>query len=441
MHGRQKALALKAVSREIVRLAWPAIATNVTTPLLSLADVAIVGHIGSAVYIGAIAVGGALFNMVYWLFGFLRMGTSGLTAQACGAGDDGMALRTLARSLAIALTAGIVIVACAGWVASIFIPLMDADDACSAPAQLYVVTAAFGAPAVLGTYTLSGWFLGMQSSKPIMWMALIANSANIVLSLVFVFVCHWSIQGVAAGTAIAQWISLIIGLLLLRRRLAPMVKTGWRRGLWAWRAVKRLFSVNADIFLRTLCLVTVTLWFTHAGAVNGVDILAANALLMQLFMLFSFFMDGFAFAGEAMAGRFYGAGDHNSLRITVKALLRIGVAISVVFTILYFFAGEAILGLLTNDLHVLATAGDYRLWAVTVPLAGFMAFVYDGIFIGMTLTRRMLASMAAATAVFFAVWWFLRPAMGNHALWLAFIAYLATRGAVQHILLRLQKLA
>jgi MATE family multidrug resistance protein len=424
----------KSIHQAILSLAWPAIATNVTTPLISLVDVAIVGHIGSAAYIGAIAIGGAMFNMLYWLFNFLRMGTSGLTAQAYGAADMAEATRTLARALIIAVSVSLLMIALQVPLADVVLKFIDAGGDAQTPARLYFSIAIWGAPGVLATYALSGWFLGMQSSRPILVMALVANSLNVVLSFVFVFALHMDIIGVAAGTAIAQWISAIVGLIIMVRKLKTINTNGWRSRLMEWGRVKHFFSINTDIFLRTLCLVAVTTWFTRTGASSGVEILAANTLLMQLFMLFSFFMDGFAFAGEALAGRFYGAGENNKLQQCVRALMSWGLWLAIAFAAIYYVFGENILGLLTTDTAVVQTALDYRLWAVAVPIVSFVAFIWDGVFVGLTRTRQMLTALFAAMIVFFAVLTIAGAALGNNALWLAFIAYLATRGLTQTLL-------
>lgn len=431
------------MSRRIIALAWPSIATNVTTPLMAMVDLAIVGHLGGMTSIGAVAMGGAMFNMLYWLTGFLRMGTSGFTAQAHGSGDKVAMSGTLARALAVALALSLPMIALSGLIADGMQAFMAPEGGDTVElARRYFDTAIWGAPAVLATYSLSGWFTGMQNTRPVLLMAVVQNVLNVILSLALVYVLGMDIEGVAMGTAVSQWIGALTGLAVsarLRHRNAlPALGKAIRR---AGVSLGRFFRVNIDIFLRTLCLVCVTLWFTRQGARTGADILAANTLLMQLFMLFSFFTDGFAFAGEALAGHFYGAGDDNSLRRCVRVLFLWGIALSTAFSLLYITGGNAILGLLTDDLTVLATATEYLPWAAAVPICGFAAFIWDGIFIGMTLTRQMLASMAVAMPVFFAIdIWSAAPSAGSHAfdvndtLWLAFNAYLLCRGIVQTIL-------
>jgi len=395
-------MAQRSVRSEILALSIPAIASNITTPLLGLADVAVVGHIGSAVYIGAIALGGAVMNMLYWVFSFLRLGSSGMAAQAA---------------------LSVVVLALHGVAGDAVIGFMDAEESAAGLAGLYVSICVWGAPAVLGTYVLSGWLLGMQNSRGPMWMALVTNIVNISCSLVFVFGFGMDIGGVATGTVVAQWTGFAVWVWIVARRYG-VGRADWKR-VMRGDGIRRFFTVNLDIFLRTVCLVAVTIWFTHAGAVQGNLVLAANALLMQFFMFFSYFTDGFAFAGEALSGKYLGACDRLGLKRTVRGLFVAGTVMSLVFTAIYFLAGNIVMGLLTDEADV------YFQWVLTIPLLGFAAFTWDGIFGGMTMTRGMLVSMAVATGVFFACYSWLTPIYGNHGLWCSFVAYLSVRGIVQ----------
>lgn len=421
------------INRRILSLALPSIVANITTPLLGLIDTAIVGHMGSAVYIAAIAVGGVMFNMIYWLFGFLRGGTSGLAAQAYGARDVRAATLVLRRSLLVAMVAGLTIVVLQKPLCLLLGAFVGSEGEIARLAEIYFSVLIFGAPATLGSYALSGWFLGMQNSRMLMWTSLIINVVNIVASLLFVFGLGMKIEGVAAGTLIAQWTGFIAGLFFLFRYSFASVTLA---DVFRWNELKRFFRINADVMMRTVCLIAVTVWFTRAGASQGAVVLAVNTLLMQLFLLFSYLMDGFAYAGEALVGRFVGERNECGLRRCVKALLLWGVGVALVFTAVYFVGGEAFLSLLSSDADVIAASKDYYLWAVSIPLAGFAAFVWDGVFIGATMTRQLLASMAVASAVFFLVYFLLSPVMGNHGLWLAFIAYLAARGVSQTVAYR-----
>lgn len=424
----------KGINRDILAIALPAIVSNITTPVLGLVDVAITGHIGSAAYIGAIAVGATMFNMLYWLFGFLRMGTAGLTSQSCGANDFHSSSATLRRALLMSTAIAVLLIAFYKPLGYAVLNFLDADDATAPLARAYFAMVIFGAPAVLGMYSLNGWLLGMQNTRLPMWIALLTNVVNIAVSATAVFAFGMKIEGVALGTLSAQWIGFIVCLIAVWRRYRP--ENVPMRELIQKQSLIRLFKINFDIFLRTLCLVAVTAWFTRAGASQGVEILAANALLMQLFMLFSYFSDGFAFAGEALSGKMEGAGDKAGLKIVMTALLKWGAGIALAFTAIYFICGDLIINLLTDEGAVVDTAREYLPWAVSIPLCGIMAFIYDGVAVGLTMTRRMLLSVAIGMVVFFALWFVLQPVMGNHGLWLAFIAYLVVRGISLHLFLR-----
>lgn len=423
---------MTAADRQILRIALPSIVSNITVPLLGLVDVAIVGHLGSPAYIGAIAVGGLMFNIIYWLFAFLRMGTSGLTAQALGRRDLTEAVCLLLRSLLIAGAVALALLALQVPIRQTAFLLIRPTGEVARWAATYFHICIWGAPAMLGLYGLTGWYLGMQNSRIPMLVAITQNVVNIAASLSFVYFGGMKVEGVALGTLVAQWAGLLMGLVLWLAsygRLRKYVRQAWRR-VWQREALAHFFRVNRDIFLRTLCLVAVTLFFTSAGAAQGDVVLAVNTLLMQLFTLFSYVMDGFAYAGEALSGRHIGARNLPAFRLTVRRLFLWGAGMAAAFTLLYAVGGEAFLGLLTDEREVIAASQDYFYWAIAIPAAGVAAFTWDGIFIGATATRGMLASMAVAAACFFALYFGLRASLGNHALWLAFIAYLATRGIV-----------
>ena len=426
---------MSPTSQRILHIAIPSIISNITVPLLGLIDVTIVGHLGSASYIGAIAVGGMLFNMIYWIFGFLRMGTSGLTAQAYGAHDLKEVTRSLLRSTGISLMLALALLILQYPIRLIAFELIDTSAEVQQLATLYFHICIWGAPATLGLYSFSGWFIGMQNSRFPMFIAITQNIVNIVASLLFVFVFGMKVEGVALGTLIAQYAGLFMAYLLWLRYYRPLRKYISRKQLFTHDAMKRLFQVNRDIFLRTLCLVAVTVFFTSTGAAFGDVVLAVNTLLMQLFTLFSYIMDGFAYAGEALTGKYIGAGNRQELQRTIRHLFGWGIALSLAFTLLYGIGGKEFLGLLTNEQSVISASGDYFYWVLAIPLAGFAAFLLDGICIGATSTHIMLKAMVVASGSFFLIYYSLHNVLHNHALWLGFIVYLALRGIMQALLL------
>ncbi len=421
-------------NREILHIAVPSIVSNITVPLLGLIDVTIVGHLGAASYIGAIAVGGMLFNIIYWIFGFLRMGTGGMTSQAYGRGDEAEMMRLLTRSTGVGMLIALTLIVLQYPIEQIAFTLIDSTPEVERLASTYFRICIWGAPAVLGLYSFSGWFIGMQNSRFPMFIAITQNIVNILVSLVLVYGLEMKIEGVAIGTLTAQYAGWLMAMALWKYRYQALKIHAELRSLTDKKAMQRFFLVNRDIFLRTLCLVAVTVFFTSAGAAQGEVVLAVNTLLMQLFTLFSYIMDGFAYAGEALAGKHIGAGNSIALRQMVRQLFVWGIGLSLAFTLLYSIGGERFLSLLTNEESVIAASSTYFYWVLAIPLAGFAAFLYDGIFIGATATNLMLRAMVVASAAFFGIYFGCRGAIGNHALWLAFITYLALRGIVQRYL-------
>ena len=419
------------MNKRILGLAVPSIISNITVPLLGLVDVSIVGHLGSATYIGAIAVGGMLFSMIYWIFGFLRMGTSGLTAQAYGRRDLAEVILLFVRSLGIAFGLALLLILLQYPILKVAFTLIDATPAIKDLASLYFRICIWGAPAVLGLYSFAGWFVGMQNSRFPMYIAITQNVVNIAASLFFVFVWNRGVAGVAMGTLVAQYAGLLMASLLwygYYRRLWQ--KLNWQM-LTDYEAMRSFFILNRDIFFRTLCLVAVTTYFTSRGAEQGDIILAVNTLMMQLFTLYSYIMDGFAYAGEALTGHYVGAHNQADLRRMIRTLFAWGVGLALAFTLLYGIGGSSFLGLLTNEQEVLNASSDYFYWVLAIPLAGMAAFLWDGIYIGATASRQMLYSMLVASVSFFILQRIFQQQMGNHALWMAFIAYLFLRGLVQ----------
>ena len=422
---------MSGIDRQIFRLALPSIVSNITVPLLGLVDVAIVGHMGSAVYIGAISIGSMIFNILYWVFGFLRMGTSGMTSQALGRRDLTAVVQLLGRSLAVGLAVALAILVLQVPVKAVAFLILAPDSEILRLSSLYFNICVWGAPAMLTLYALMGWYVGMQNTRFPMLISITQNIINIVVSLTLVYGLGMKVEGVALGTLIAQYAGVAIAIFLWIRHYARLRRYFRCKGVFVYVKMLDFFKVNSDIFLRTLCLVAVNLYFLAAGSRQGAVVLAVNTLLTQLYILFSYVVDGFAFAGEAMSGRYLGAGNAMGLRQTVRRVFFWGTAIALLFTVAYALGGERFLTLLTDEASVVKAAAAYFPWAVAVPLAGVAAFVWDGVFIGVTATRGMLLSSLVATLVFFAVYAVFRASLGNHALWMAFVVYLAVRGVVQ----------
>ena len=416
--------------RQILQIALPSIVSNITVPLLGMIDVAIVGHMGSPVYIGAVAVGSMIFNLIYWLFGFLRMGSSGLTSQALGRRDLTEVTRILIRSMAISLGIALLLIVLQIPIKWLMFWLIGPTADVMPFATTYYYIVIWGAPAMLGLYSLLGWFIGMQNTRIPMFISIMQNIVNILASLTLVYGFGMKIEGVALGTVIAQYAGFLVALGLLLRYYGRLRSYLVLKGTFVRETVSRFFNVNRDIFLRTLCLVAVNLYFTSAGARSGAVILSVNTVLMQLYLFFSYFMDGFAYAGEALCGRTYGAKNGAAFRETLRRLWMWTFIVTATYTLIYIGCGSWIVSLLTDEPEVLAASRDYLWWAWLIPAAGAAAFIWDGVFIGITATRGMLVSSFLSTLIFFVVY---HLSQTNHGLWLAMIIYLVMRGVFQTI--------
>lgn len=425
-----------SINRDILRLAIPNIISNITVPLLSMVDMAIVGHLSLDVYIGAVATSALIFNFLYWSFSFLRMGTSGFTAQAYGAKDKTEIATLLLRSLLIALFAGVFIIALRKGIFDLAFRLIDANSDVVKYASEYFYIYIWAAPAVLGMYAFSGWFVGMQDARTPMFIAIITNVVNIVLSLLFVYGLDMNLKGIALASTIAQISGFVIAFAIWYFKYKEIrFYIDWSR-LKNFSAYIPFFLVNTDIFLRTILLISVTAFFTSVSAGMGNTILAANALLMQLFTLFSYMMDGFAYAAEALTGRFVGAKEMYRLQRLVRSLFMWGFGLVLLFTLMYGLFTDQILGILTNQVDIIAVCREYQVWALLIPIAGFSAFLWDGIFIGATASRQMRNSMFIAAGSFFIIYYSFESMLGNNALWLAFVIYLSMRGFIQAFMYR-----
>ncbi len=427
---KSKSVYVRHTLREIMRIAAPAVVSNISVPLLSLVDTAITGHLGSQLYLGAIAVGGMIFNVLYWVMGFLRMGTSGLTAQAFGRKDACDISLQLARALFLALGIGLAFVLLSPLVSRLAFLLVSCPEGVEIPAQTYFRICILGAPAVLGIYAFSGWFLGMQNSAWPMAVAVVQNVANLVASMLLVFVFHLKIEGVAAGTVIGEYVGFALCCVVWARKYAKNLPKPNKKEIFNRREFARFLNVNRDIFLRTLLHVAVMSYFTVAGARMNATVLAANAMLMQLFVIFSYISDGFAFSAEALSGKYIGARDSLSFGRTIRVLAVLCCGVAVIFSAAYFIGGKFFLAMLTDVAETVNAAAMYLPFAALIPIVSFTAFLMDGIFVGATASRLMLVSAAVSAGMFFVVFFTLHDTLGNTALWIAFLAFLLSRSSV-----------
>jgi MATE family multidrug resistance protein len=410
--------------REAWRLAWPLILSNLSIPLLGVVDTAVVGHLPSPHYLGAVAIGAVTLNVVYFVFGFLRMGTTGLTAQAFGRGDQAECFGWLARGILLAVLIAAVLGLLAGPLIAAAIRLFEPGARVEGELETYLAIRLLGAPAALVTLVLLGWLLGLQNARGPMLLLISTNGLNMALDLLFVLGFGWAVAGVAWATVAAEYGGLALGLWLVRRSLAAW---SWQ-AIWRPEAFRRLLVVNRDMFLRSLCLEAAFVTFSALGARQGEVVLAANAVLLNLHLLATYGIDGFAHAAEAMVGRRVGAGDALGLRAAFRANMALALGLSLVLALAFVAFGPAGIRGMTGIEEVRATALAYLPYLIASPLISVWAFLFDGVFIGATRTAEMRNGMAASLLAFWLAAWLLMPLWGNHGLWLAFLLLMSARG-------------
>lgn len=424
------------MNREIFRIAIPNIISSITVPLMGIFSTAIAGHAGdSAATIGALAIGVSIFNFIYWNCSFIRMGTSGMTAQAFGAEDFVATTAMLVRAVVISAVLGVLVLLLQYPLGELSLWVMGGSQMVSD----YFYARVWAVPAGIMLFGLNGWFTGMQNAIIPMCTSIFINILHVLLSLWFVFGYQMGIVGIAYASVVAQWSGMLLSLVLLviffRKRL---VKVALEQVL-DMSAMKEFFSVNGDIIIRTFCIVAVYTFFTAASARMGSDIvLAVNTMLLQLFTLFSYMNDGFAYAAEALTGRFVGARDEGSLRRCIKLCVVWALGTAVICIVVYVGWWQDIVGMFVGDKtqlpQILEVAGQYIGWVIAIPMAAALPFLMDGIMVGATLTRILRNSMLLSTAAYFAIYYLLYPVIGNNALWLAFTAYMAIRGVAQYFM-------
>lgn len=419
-----------SVNREIFRLTVPNVISNITVPLLGMADVAIAGRIGGDVTIGALAIGTTIFNFIYWNCAFLRMGTSGLTAQSFGANDRAECNALLVRALAVAMVLSAVLLLLQKPLAVGALYIMGGSETVSNMAYEYVMTRIWAVPAAISVFALQGWFIGMQDSKTPMWVAIFANVVNIAFSLLFTFVYGMGVVGIALGTVVSQYMSLILALVIFRVKYYSGESPIEIRASLRMREMLRFFQVNRDVFLRTFCVVIAYTLFTKMSAYYGDVVLATNSLLMQLFTLFSYMVDGVAYAAEAISGRCVGERNYEKLRRASKAFMIWGASVAALYVGVYLVAWEEILMLFSPSAEVMACAGEYIGWIIAVPLVCFVPFMIDGIMLGATRTAPLRNTVAISLAIQIILLLVLKDIAGNITVWVSFLVFLLMRGVL-----------
>ena len=418
------------MNKEILRLAVPNILSNISVPLLSSVDTILMGSL-SGLHIGAVGLGAMIFNFVYWNFGFLRMGTTGITAQAYGSGNRSDIIHTLGRAFLIAGILSLLILLLQVPFESASLTLMNV-----APEQVDLVRTYFyiriwGAPAALGMYAMLGWFFGMQNAVYPLLLTILINGINILVSWYLVAYQGMEIAGVAYGTVIAQYCGLAGAFALFLYKYGDYLQDFKQAALTRTEELGKFLRINRDIFLRTVALTLTFTFFYSQSSEEGALILAANTILMQFFNWMSYGVDGFAFAAESLVGKYAGRRNESDTQRAIRLSFGWGMAFALLYTLFFFFFGNALLRLFTDQTDVIATATPYLWWIIFIPLVSVPSFIWDGVFIGLTASAAMRNSMIIATAGFFVAFFLLEPGYANHGLWAAMYVYVILRGAVQ----------
>ena len=416
-----------SINREVVRLAVPSILANITVPLVGIVDTAIAGHLGDAALIGGIAIGTMLFDLLYWNMGFLRVGTGGITAQAYGRGDMKASIGTFSQGIATSLIVSLIVLAIQWLFAEGMFLLVDCSPEVERVARNYFFIRIWAAPATLALFVFKGWFIGMQNTVFPMITDLWVNIVNMVASWLLSFYTPLGISGVAVGTLVAQWTGLVLALVLMRSKYRDLLQKTTIFHSMKWKYFKRFFSVNSFLFVRSMLMLVVYEGFTIFAARFGDVELAVSSVMMKLLMLYSYFVDGFAYAGEAMAGRFIGEKNRPSLNETVKYVFLWGAVIGVVSTVAYAIFPRSIIGLLTDNAEVIGASESYLFWLLLMPVLSCVAFIWDGIYIGATASRPLMVCMIWSAAGFIAAFYLCAPHFGAQALYIAYFVHLIAR--------------
>lgn len=417
------------MNRRILNLAIPNIISNLSVPLLGAVDTALVGHLDEVYYLGALAVGGMIFNFLFWGFGFLRMGTTGLTAQAYGKRDRTELIMILMRVQAVAFCLGVAILLLQQPVAALSFWVVESSTEVEHYTLEYFYIRIYTAPAVLALYGINGWFLGMQNAKYPMVITILLNLLNIGLNVFFIYGLDMHVDGVAWGTVLATYVALLLAVFLFFRKYKTYVFHYVKSEFLNLVELGRFFTVNRDIFIRTLCLIFAFSFFTAKSAAQGDLILAANSILLQLWMIASYGIDGFAYSAESLVGRFKGSGETRQLRRAVGYTMIWGITLGLTGSMVYGIFDSTILSIFTDKQDVIELARSVMIWTIMAPAIASICYIWDGIFIGATATVPMRNTMLVATLLFYLPIYYVGTYFFDvHGLWIAMILFMLIRG-------------
>ena len=421
------------MNKEILRLAIPNIISNISIPLLSTVDTALMGRL-SELHIGAVGIGAMIFNFSYWNFGFLRMGTTGMTAQAYGKKDDKAIMNTFGRALLVSLVLAVLVMLLQYPLGNISFYLMNISDTQIDLVEEYFYIRIWAAPATLALYGFMGWFFGMQNAIYPLILTVVINVVNIVLSFFFVHSLGMDVDGVAYGTLLAQYTGLLLAIFLFFYKYKALANHLSKKAIMQMQELKKFLSINADIFIRTFFLTFVFGFFYSQSSVYGEMILAVNVILLQFLNWMSYGVDGFAFASESLVGKYAGARDEKNTRRAIRYSFGWGMALALGYALIYGLAGQPLVRVFTNQPDVIAATLPYLFWMFIFPLLSTPCYIWDGVFIGLTASKSMRNSMLLAFGLFLISFFLIGQSFGNHGLWLILLIFMVARGLFQHIL-------
>ena len=413
--------------RSVFKIAVPMTLAYMSTPILGIVDTAVIGQLGVPALLGGIAIGAVLFDVIFTTFNFLRSGTTGLVAQAFGAGNTCEINATFVRAMLIAIVLGLIVIIVQAPFIALGLAAMGASEQVGDASALYLSIRIYSAPFGLANFVILGWFLGLGKAGTGLLLQVLLNGLNIVLNVTFVLVFEWGVAGIALGTVIGEIVTTFIGLGLVLRETGFRNWPSWAR-VTDWVQFKRIAALNGDIMVRSFVLLFAFSFFTAQSARFDDITLAANAVLMHFFMISGYFLDGFATAAEQLAGRAVGARWKPAFIRTVSMTLKFGLLLSVSLFLVFWMVGPVMIDLITTSQPVRDVARTYLIWAALTPIAGVLAFQMDGIFIGATWSRDMRNMMLVSIAVYLGSWWLLKEPFGIHGLWMALLIFLGARG-------------
>ncbi len=420
------------MNREILRLAIPNIVSNISVPLLSTVDTALMGRL-SELHIGAVGIGAMVFNFVYWNFGFLRMGTTGITAQAFGRKDEAAIIQTLGRALLVVLVVAFLVILFQWPLGKASFFLMNVSEQQYPLVNEYFYIRIWAAPATLGLYAFLGWFFGMQNAIYPLILTVFINVVNILLSFLFIYQFGMDVEGVAYSTVIAQYAGLFLAIFLFFRKYKYLLQYLQRKAILEFDRLRQFLSINRDIFIRTFCLTFAFGFFYSQSSGSGEILLAVNVILLQFLNWMSYGVDGFAFASESLVGKYAGAKDAPKTEKAIRLSFYWGMGLAAVFSLSYWIFGIPLLRVFTNQSDLISASMPYLFWMAVFPLLSTPCYIWDGIFIGLTASKAMRNSMLLALVIFLAIYYPLQQLLGNHGLWLALLVFMIARGGIQHL--------